>query len=81
MDSHLVPQERIRQGENKTMGGAWPIVKGIEKDIDVGPIMDPMINKGKPTSIVVNNRTVVIGVENQDQTVTREVLLCLYFAL
>jgi len=38
-----LPQERVRRSEDEMMGG--PIIKGIEKEVNMGPILDPTIHQ------------------------------------
>jgi len=38
-----LPRERIRRSEDEMMGG--PIIKGIEKEVNMGPILDPTIHQ------------------------------------
>lgn len=38
-----LPRERIRRSEDEMVGG--PIIKGIEKEVNMGPILDPTIHQ------------------------------------
>jgi hypothetical protein len=67
-----LPQERIRRSEDEMMGG--PIIKGIEKEVNMGPILDPTIHQWNPIPIISRQNAKTILVKDEDQTVTRELL-------
>lgn len=56
------------------------VIKGTEKEVNMGPVLDPAVYEGDAISIIAHQKA-AIGVQDQDQTVKRELLLRLNLPL
>ena len=57
------------------------IVKWIEEKVDARSILNPTINQRRSISILINYQMALIVIEKHDQTILRQLLLCLNLSL